>query len=218
MTSKNKQRVPTIFERFMSTRNSSSVDNKLIPEQAGFRPEKFIFLSGLVRYLTQYIEVEHEKNLGTVAVVIDFSASYYVKPQKASFEGIWGNKIFSAHKLGQNSQAWFLGISWCPKESWSQTEWRVVELEHCYNPQYLGVILDWTLSFRVHCIGLKGKSVVEITTWRGGQVQPGERRFQVLCSTELDLGFSVTEQEHQPGGIDRSIHNMWMWSWMRLRV
>ena len=50
------------------------VDEKLIPEQAGFRPGRSC--TGQILKLTQHIEDGFEKGMGTGAIFVDLSAAY----------------------------------------------------------------------------------------------------------------------------------------------
>lgn len=62
------------FERMILERIASSIDENLIPEQAGFRPGKSC--CSQVLNLTQHIEDGYEKKLITGAAFIDLSAAY----------------------------------------------------------------------------------------------------------------------------------------------
>ena len=63
-----------LFERLLLNRLSPFVDERLIPEQAGFRPGKST--TSQVLNLTQYIEDGYEKGLVTGVVFVDLSAAY----------------------------------------------------------------------------------------------------------------------------------------------
>ena len=49
------------------------IDEKLIPEQAGFRPSRF--RTGQILKLTQHIEDSFEKGMVTGAIFVDLSAA-----------------------------------------------------------------------------------------------------------------------------------------------
>ena len=49
------------------------IDEKLIPEQAGFRPSRFC--TGQILKLTQHIEDSFEKGMVTGAIFVDLSAA-----------------------------------------------------------------------------------------------------------------------------------------------
>ena len=63
-----------LFERLILNRIAEHVDAKLIPEQAGFRPEKSC--TSQLLNLTEHIEDGYEKRLITGAVFVDLSAAY----------------------------------------------------------------------------------------------------------------------------------------------
>ena len=63
-----------LFERLILNRLAAHVDEKLIPEQAGFRPGKSC--TSQLLNLTEHIEDGYEKCLITGAVLVDLSAAY----------------------------------------------------------------------------------------------------------------------------------------------
>ena len=63
-----------LFERMILNRVAPVIDERLIPEQAGFRPGKST--TSQVLNLTQYIEDGFEKGLVTGTVFVDLSAAY----------------------------------------------------------------------------------------------------------------------------------------------
>ena len=63
-----------LFERLILNRLATHVDEKLIPEQAGFRPGKSC--TSQLLNLTEHIEDGYEKCLITDAVFVDLSAAY----------------------------------------------------------------------------------------------------------------------------------------------
>ncbi|KAI0212708.1 putative RNA-directed DNA polymerase from transposon BS [Lamellibrachia satsuma] len=63
-----------LFERLILNRLAAHVDEKLIPEQAGFRPGKSC--TSQLLNLTEHIEDVYEKCLITGAVFVDLSAAY----------------------------------------------------------------------------------------------------------------------------------------------
>ena len=63
-----------LFERLILNRLAAHVDEKLIPEQAGFRPGKSC--TSQLLNLTEHIEHGYEKCLITGAVFVDLSAAY----------------------------------------------------------------------------------------------------------------------------------------------
>ena len=63
-----------LFERLILNRIASFVDERLIPQQAGFRPGKSC--TGQLLNLTQFIEDGFEKGLVTGAAFVDLSAAY----------------------------------------------------------------------------------------------------------------------------------------------
>ena len=63
-----------LFERLILNRVAPVIDERLIPEQAGFRPGKST--TSQVLNLTQYIEDGYEKGMVTGAVFVDLSAAY----------------------------------------------------------------------------------------------------------------------------------------------
>ena len=63
-----------LFERLILNRITPTVDERLIPEQAGFRPGKST--TSQVLNLTQHIEDGFEKGMVTGVVLVDLSAAY----------------------------------------------------------------------------------------------------------------------------------------------
>ena len=63
-----------LFERLILNRITPTVDERLIPEQAGFRPGKST--TSQVLNLTQHIEDGFEKGMITGVVLVDLSAAY----------------------------------------------------------------------------------------------------------------------------------------------
>ena len=64
----------TLFQRLILNRIAEYVDAKLIPEQAGFRPEKSC--TSQLLNLTEHIEDGYDKRLITGYVFVDLSAAY----------------------------------------------------------------------------------------------------------------------------------------------
>lgn len=75
-----------------------------------------------------------------------------------------------------------LNITWCDKT-----------LEHCPNPKYLGVSLDRTLSFKTHCLNLKGKLTSRNNILRKLVNQKWGAQPSTLRTSALALCFSAAE-------------------------
>lgn len=63
-----------LFDRIILNRLSPGIDDKLIPEQAGFRPGRTCTLQ--ILNLTQYIENGYQNKFPTGSVFVDLSAAY----------------------------------------------------------------------------------------------------------------------------------------------
>ena len=63
-----------LFERLILNRITPTVDERLIPEEAGFRPGKST--TSQLLNLTQHIEDGFEKGMVTGVVLVDLSAAY----------------------------------------------------------------------------------------------------------------------------------------------